>query len=314
MKAILHYSATPGLRTAIDTSAPSWLDVEVIEVDDAETFTHSMATCDVLLHVLEPVTAEMIANAPQLQLIQKIGVGVNTIDLDAAATANIAVANMPGTNSRAVAELTIGLMLATLRSIPRLDTAARAGTAWPPDPQVVDAFGEIGGRTVGLIGFGEIPRRITPVLSAMGANVIYTATSPKQDTATRFVALDELLAQSDIVSLHCPLTDETKNMIDATRIATMKPGAILINTARGALVDEQALADALRSGVLSGAGLDVFAVEPAPPDQDLFKLDNVIITPHIAWLTAETLTRSMTVAFDNCLRLRDGNTLQHQII
>lgn len=314
MKAILHYTATPGLRSAIDAAGPKWLDVAIIEVDDTESFSRELPTCDVLLHVLEPVTSEMIISAPRLRLIQKIGVGVNTIDLDSAAAGGIAVANMPGTNSGAVAELTIGLMLATLRSIPLLDTATRAGVAWPPDAKVVDGFGEIGGRTVGLVGFGEVPRRVAPILSAMGANVLYTATSAKPDSGARFVTLDELLGSSDIVSLHCPLTGETANLIDASRISRMKPGAILINTARGGLVDERALESALRNGNLRGAGLDVFAMEPPPTGLGLLELDNVIATPHIAWLTPETLERSMKVAFDNCLRLRDGKPIRHRII
>lgn len=307
MRAVLQHDASPGLRERIAATAPPWLEVAVVPEADTETFAREMDRAEILLHVLEQVTSEVVAAAPRLRLIQKIGVGVNTIDLDAARGRAVAVCNMPGTNSRAVAEMALALMLAALRRVAWLDSSVRR--ARTVGPETFDRVGEVSGRTVGLVGYGEVARILAPTLAAMGARCLYTATAPKKDAAAVWRALPELLAEADIVSLHLPLTPETRNLIDADAIARMKPGAVLVNTARGALVDEAALADALASGHLTAAGLDVTRTEPAPADSPLLALPNVVVTPHIAWLTPETLDRSLHVAFENCRRLRDGEDL-----
>jgi phosphoglycerate dehydrogenase-like enzyme len=259
--------------------------------------------------VLRPLRAADIAAAPQLKLIQKIGVGVNTIDLETARRQGVAVCNMPGTNSQAVAELTLMLMLAALRRVAYFDPLTRRGEGWCPEPEQFDRVGELAGRRVGLVGFGAIPQRLVPVLRALGADVIHT-TATKRDGA---ISLDELLARSDVVSLHCPATPETIGMISRSAIAAMKPGAVLVNTARGELVDEAALHDALKSGHLGAAGLDVFQREPAGRDNPLFRLPNVVVTPHVGWLTPETLARSLAIAFENCRRVRIGEPLLHRV-
>jgi phosphoglycerate dehydrogenase-like enzyme len=221
---------------------------------------------------------------------------------------------MPGTNSRAVAEMTLLLMLAALRKICWFDARTREGRGWPLPPEIQDGLGEIAGRTVGLVGYGAVPRLLAPVLGAMGAKVLYTAQSAKPDAAAEWRTLDDLLAESDVVSLHVSLTEKTQGLIGAQALARMKPGAILVNTARGALVDERLLADALRSGRLGAAGLDVFAEEPAGRDNPLFSLPNVVLAPHAAWLTMETLERSLAVAIENCRRLRAGTPLRHRVV
>ncbi len=314
MKAVLQYRASPGFRAQIAAKVPDDIDVVVVDEADEERFADEMRDADVLLHVLKQVTAEVIAAAPHLKLIQKIGVGVNTIDLDAARAHGVVVANMPGTNSQAVAELTLALMFATLRRIPLLDAAMRDGKGWSLDAASFDTMGEISGRTVGLVGYGEVPRRIAPVLSALGADVIYAARSEKPDAVGARRELNDLLAESDIVSLHVPLTEDTAGMIDAAAIGRMKRGAVLINTARGGLVDEAALRDALVSGHIAAAGLDTVSQEPAPATNILFGLDNVVVSPHIAWLTPETLSRSMGIAFENCRRVAAGEPLLHQVV
>ncbi len=311
MKAVLQHDASPGFRARIAEAARDWLGIAVVPEADRAAFAREMADADVLLHVLEPVTADVIAAAPALRLVQKIGVGVNTIDLGAAAGRGIAVCNMPGTNSRAVAEMALALMLGALRRIPWLDSRLRrSGTA---DPEVFDQVGEISGRTVGLVGYGKVARLLAPPLAALGARLLYTAAAPKPDAAAEWRELPALLAESDIVSLHLPLAPETRNLIDADAISRMKPGAVLVNTARGGLVDEAALADALAAGRLRAAGLDVTSVEPAPADSPLFGLPNVVLTPHVAWLTPETLDRSLHLAVENCRRLRDGRELLHRV-
>jgi len=314
MKAVLQYRASPGFRRQIDALVPDWLDVAVIDEADKPAFANAMQNAEILLHVLEAVTADVIANAPELRLIQKIGVGVNTIDLDVAGQHDVAVCNMPGTNSRAVAEMTLTLMLSALRRVPYYDARMRAGDGWTADLNSFDGLGEIAGRTVGLVGYGDVARILAPILKAMGARVLYTATSQKADADAEWRNLPALLREADIVSLHLPLTPDTETMIDAAAIATMKPGSVLVNTARGGLVDEAALVQALTSGHLRAAGLDVVTIEPAPAGNPLFALDNVVVMPHIAWVTPETLERSLGIAFENCRRVRDGEDLLHRVV
>ena len=314
MKAVLQYRASPGFRAQLTRAAPEWLEVFVVDEQDKTAFATQMRDAEVLLHVLEPVTAQVMTGAPHLRLIQKIGVGVNTIDLDAARGRGIAVANMPGTNSQAVAEMSLALMLATLRRVTTLDRETRRGGGWTLPLDTFDRVGEIGGRTIGLVGYGEVPRRLAPALHALGAKVLYTARTPKGDAIAQWRSFPDLIAESDVISLHVPLVAETANLINAQTIARMRPGVVLINTARGGLVDEQALLAALRSGRIAAAGLDTVAIEPAGADQPLFALDNVVVTPHVAWLTPQTLARSIGIAIENCARLRRGEALLHQVV
>jgi phosphoglycerate dehydrogenase-like enzyme len=314
VKVVLQYRASEGFHAQIADAFADATPVVVIDETDKAAFAAEMREAVVLLHVLEPVTAAAIAAAPKLRLIQKIGVGVNTIDLEAARANGVAVCNMPGTNSAAVAEMALSLMIGVLRRTVYFDALTRAGEGWRPDLAVLDQVGEIGGRTVGLVGFGGSAQGLVPVLAALGARVVYTARSEKPDAPYAFRSLDALLAESDIVSLHVPSTPETRGLIGAAALARMKPGAILINTARGDLVDETALADALRSGHLRGAGLDVFAREPTAPDNPLFALPQALLAPHVAWLTPETLARSLVVARENCRRIEAGDALLHRVV
>ena len=311
MKAVLQYRASPELRQRIGA-----LDLPTVIVDEADKdmFLREMRDADVLLHVLEPVTAVVIDAALRLKLIQKIGIGVNTIDLGAARRRGVAVCNMPGTNTQAVAEMTLLLMLATLRGLARLDDLTRIGKGWELDPKISDDFGELSGRTVGLVGFGAVGRRLAPMLQAIGAKVVYTSRRPAADSPIAFLPFRELLPVADLLSLHLPLTAETTGMIGAAAFAAMKRGSVLINTARGPLVDETALCAALTSGHLRGAGLDVFSREPVSPDDPLLRLPNVVVTPHLAWLTAETLERSLAVISENCRRLLTGGALLHRVV
>ena len=314
MKIVFHYDAGPELARRLDELRAENLEVEICRVADPERFEACMKDVEVIWHVLEPLTAAVIAAAPRLRLIQKIGVGVNTIDVDAARERGVYVCNMPGTNSRAVAELTLGLMLAALRRIAFFDAATRRGEGWAWTPEVQDDLGELGGRTVGLVGYGAVPRALAPMLRALDASVLYTDLKPIADAVGEFCGLDELLARSDLVSLHVPLTPETEGMVDESAIARMKRGAILFNAARGGLVDEQALTRALREGRLRAAALDTFQEEPLSPTSPLLALDNVVLTPHVAWLTQETLARSLIVAIENCRRLSRGVELLHRVI
>jgi phosphoglycerate dehydrogenase-like enzyme len=307
---VFHHTA--GLDLATRLAAIRGLSVTVCPEDDEALLARLLPDCDVLWHVLRRCTAEMIVAAPRLRLIQKIGVGVNTIDLDAAQARGIAVCNLPGTNARAVAELALGLMLAVLRRLTRFDAGLRGGT-WT-DPWLQDGIGELGGRVVGLVGYGSIPRLLAPVLAALGCELVYAARHTVLDAVGRHVSFEALLVEADIVSLHVPLTDATAHMIDARALGRMKPGAMLINTARGGLVDQSALVAALRSGHLAGAGLDVFETEPIGAGDALFGFPNVVVTPHVGWMTNGTFDRSFALAAENCRRLESGEPLLHRVV
>ena len=309
MKIVYHSAAGPDLAARL-ARLPG-LAVSICAEDDDACLARLLPDCDALWHVLKRCSAETIAAAPRLRLIQKIGVGVNTIDLEAAKARGIPVCNLPGTNARAVAELALALMLAVLRRVPRFDASLRSGV-WT-DPALQDGLGELGGKTVGLFGHGAIPRLLAPVLTALGCDVIYTARHKAADPIGRYVTMHELLEQADIVSLHVPLNTETEGLIDRAALRRMKRGAVLINTARGGLIDQSALVDALRSGHLGGAGLDVFVNEPAGADP-LFALDNVVVTPHVAWITTGTFDRSFALAAENCRRLASNEPLLHRVV
>ncbi|MBM3491974.1 MAG: hydroxyacid dehydrogenase [Alphaproteobacteria bacterium] len=314
MRALFHYAASPGLAdhlAGLDGAAPK---VSICpEADDALLF-RLLPETDVLWHVLKPATAQVLDAAPRLRLVQKWGVGVNTIDLERCKALGIAVCNMPGSNTTAVAEAALALMLAALRRIGPFDRAMRAGRGWAFQPQDFDRVGEVAGRTVGIVGYGAVGQRLAGAVAGLGARVLYTARSRKPGALGEWRDLDALLAQADIVSLHLPLTPETAKLLSAERIGRMKPGAILVNAARGGLVDEPALVAALRSGQLMAAGLDVFAEEPVDPANPLLALDNVVLLPHIAWLTPETLARSLVIALENCRRLAAGEALLHRVV
>jgi len=314
LKIVLHYEVGPEFASRLTQLGDSGLEVVVCPVAERERFAREMTDADVLWHFLEPVTAKVIDASPRLRLIQKIGVGVNTIDLDTARERGIRVCNMPGTNSRAVAEASLALMFAALRRLVSFDAATRRGDGWNWDPALQDQLCELGGRCVGLVGYGSIPQILAPMLAALGAEVIYYARGPKPDAIGEYCALPDLLARADIVSLHVPLDSETQQMIDAKALASMKQGAILVNTARGGLVDEAALIDALQHGPLRAAGLDTFEQEPTPQDNPLLRLENVVVMPHVAWLTTDTLDRSLVVAVENCRRLASGESLIHQVV
>jgi len=232
------------------------------------------------------VTDPLMAHAPRLRIVGRAGVGVDNIDLDAATGRGIVVTNTPGGNAPSVAEHALALMLSLARSIPQLNAAMHAGR-WEKSGA---AGAELRGKTLGLIGLGRVGAEVARRALALEMRVLaydpYLRPELAAEWSVELMPLADVLAQSDFVSLHTGLSPATERMINAQTLAQMKRGARLINTARGELVDEAALADALRSGQLLGAGLDVFAVEP-PKDSPLLSLPNVVATPHVAGSTAE---------------------------
>ena len=310
MRVLAH--SLPGDKvTAYLAAHRDWLDVRFCTEDDDDTFYRELPEAEVLWHVWGPLSAVDIAKGTRLRLIHKLGAGVDSIAVDAATERGIAVANMPGANAPSVAEGTVLLMLAALRRLPELDRATRAGTGWPLDTSLGESVRDIGGTTVGLVGYGNVAKRVERIVTTMGARALHTTTRP--DGTPGWRTLPDLLAESDIVSLHLPLTDATEGLLDGAALATMKTDAVLVNTSRGPIVDERALADALRCGRLAAAGLDVFSVEPVVPDNPLLGLPNVVLTPHVTWFTADTMRRYLDLAVDNCERLRDGRDLANLV-
>jgi phosphoglycerate dehydrogenase-like enzyme len=310
LKVLAHF--VPGEKvTEFLAPEADWLDIRYCPEDDDDTFYRELPEAEVIWHVLRPISGPDLEKAPRLKLVHKMGAGVNTIDVEAATRLGIAVANMPGANAASVAEGTVLLMLAALRRLPELARATREGGGWPSDPTLGETVRDIGGCTVGLVGYGNIAKSVEKIVVAMGAHVLHTST--RDDGHPGWRSLPDLLAASDIVSLHLPLTDATAGMLDRAALTGMKPDAVLVNTSRGAVVDENALVDALRAGPLAAAGLDVFAVEPIPAGNPLLGLDNVVLTPHVTWYTADTMRRYLEHAVDNCLRLRDGRELANKV-
>jgi phosphoglycerate dehydrogenase-like enzyme len=314
LRVLAHF--VPGPKVLDFLAAESdWLDIRWCADDDSAesqaAFDQELPGADVIWHVLRPLSGADLSRGARLRLVQKFGAGVNTIDVDAATERGIAVANMPGANAPSVAEGTVLLMLAALRRLPMLDRATREGRGWPSDPQLGETVRDIGACTVGLVGYGNVARQVAGIVAAMGATVLHTST--RDDGLPGWRPLPALLSDSDIVSLHLPLTENTDRLLDEAALAGMKPGAVLVNTSRGAIVDEDALADALRDGRLAAAGLDVFGAEPVPPDNPLLGLDNVVLTPHVTWYTVDTMRRYLVEAVANCRRLKDGAPLAHVV-
>ncbi|MCJ8139883.1 hydroxyacid dehydrogenase [Falsirhodobacter halotolerans] len=253
------------------------------------------------------VTAAVIEAAPDLRVIAKHGAGVDNIDLAAAAERGIPVLSVPGGNAVSVAEHTMASVLAVTKQLGSLDAGMRAGR-WEK-PGFLGR--EIAGLRMGLVGIGAIARATARMAQGFGLRVsAYDPHAPdsvfEQAGVARVTDLDALLAGSDIVSLHCPLTAETRNLLDARRLAVLPQGAVVVNTARGGLIDEAALLDAVRSGHLSGAALDSFAVEPPPADHAFFGEPRILLSPHVAGVTAEAGARVARAAVEGALDIIQG--------
>ena len=231
--------------------------------------------------------AEVIRAGKRLKIIANYGAGYDSVDIAAAAECGIPVTNIPDTVTDATAELAIGLMLAVSRRIGEMNLRLRREAS-------AGLFGmgrymgsTLQGRTLGIIGYGRIGRRVGQIARVLGMRVVACSRRGVSDEGVENASLEELLSRADVVSLHCPLTEQTRHLLDREAFGKMKPGAMLINTARGGIVDHDALAEALRSGKLAGAGLDVYPQEPSIPEA-LLAMDNVVCTPHVGANTAQT--------------------------
>ncbi|MBK4998235.1 hydroxyacid dehydrogenase [Pseudomonas sp. S31] len=252
------------------------------------------------------LTPTAIAAARQLKVISKHGVGVSNIAVEAATARGIPVYVTPGANAKSVAEMTLGLLLAASRRIGWMDRELRQGR-WS---RAQDGL-ELSGRTLGLVGFGQVARKLWLACQALGMSaVVYDPFLPADADllgAERMSSLHDLLPRSQVLSLHIPLTRQTRNLIGAAELAALPKGAVLVNTARGEVIDEPALIAALRSGQLHAAGLDTMAEEPLAPGNPLLELDNLVLTPHVGGSTPAALAGMAVGAVRNVLGFLDGN-------
>jgi phosphoglycerate dehydrogenase-like enzyme len=299
------------VRDEIRSELSTGFSIDFAETSDRREHLALVADADFILTSI-PVDAEMIRAAPRLKLLHKWGIGVDKFDLDAAHAAGVPVAITFGANAGAVSEHVLMLMLATYRRLSLADRKLREGV-WLR-PQLRAQCYQVSGKTVGLLGFGNVARMVAHRLAGFEVQIIYSDIR-RADMATEKalrvtqVPFEDLIARSDILSVHVPLTPATKGLIGAETIARMKTGAVIINAARGGIVDEAALYDALVSGKLHGAGLDVFATEPADRENPLFRLDQVVVTPHTAGSVIDLVADIARHAFTNMQTVLRGAPL-----
>lgn len=270
------------------------------------------AGADILLTNKTVLDRESISRLPKLRYIGVLATGYNVVDLEAAAQYGVTVTNIPAYSTDSVAQMVFALLLELCFHISMHDKAVHDGEwcrcgdfSFRKAPLI-----ELAGKTMGIVGFGNIGRKVAAIAAAMGMKVIAhsrTEKDPLEIAGFKWAGLTELLTVSDVVSLHCPLTPETKGLINKETIRLMKKSAFLINTSRGSVVVEQDLADAINSGVIAGAGLDVLTNEPPEPSNPLLKADNCVITPHMAWATNEARARLIDIAAGNIEAFIQGN-------
>ncbi len=257
-----------------------------------------------------PLSRQVIETCPSIQFIGILATGYNIVDIAAAKERNIPVCNIPGYSTAAVAQLTLALLLEICHHVAHHSQQVHSGYWSGCDDFCFWDYPliELAGKTMGIVGFGNIGRAVGQLARTLGMKVLATGSRPTEEGRAigNYVDLDTLLRESDVISLHCPLFPENKEMICKESIAKMKDGAILLNTARGALIVEQDVADALNSGKLYAVGLDVAAVEPLPSDSPLLGTKNCLMTPHIAWATKEARQRLMDIAVHNLQAFLDG--------
>ena len=256
------------------------------------------------------VSGDVLRAARSLKLLHKWGVGVDNFDVEAARSLGIKVARTTGSNAVPVAEFTIGLMLATLRFQALGHERLRQGR-WMAFNQLPGETFCLSSKTIGIVGFGAIGQHVARLLRGFDCKILYhkrNRLSPAEEaqTGVAYATMDELLESSDVISLHCPLTPATTGLIDAAALARMKKTAVLINVARGGVVVESDLAEALRRRTIRGAAMDVYSVEPLPGDSELLGLDNIVVTPHLAAATADTFEPTVRRMFANIQRVAEG--------
>jgi len=266
----------------------------------------AVATC-----YLDPVGPAVLDRLPGLRLLASYGVGVNHLDLEACRSRGVVVTNTPGVLANATADLTLALLLAAARRVAEGDRVIRAGGWTENDPSFLLGT-EVTGKTLGIVGFGQIGQQVARRARGFDLRILYAAPRDMGVAGAERVPLDRLLAESDLVALCCPLTPETRGLISRERLLGMRPGAVLVNTSRGPVLDDEAVAEALRSGRLAAAGLDVFPAEPQVPAVYL-GLPNVVLTPHLGSGSRETRAAMAGLVVDEVVRFGRGQPARHRV-
>ena len=284
--------------------------LEVFERTAIQEIQRRAGNAEVVLTNKTPLSAEILAELPHLKLISVLATGVNVVDLEAAGARGITVCNVPGYSTPNVAQAVFALLL-ELTNQTALHAAEVRDGSWSSCPDFCFWRGELvelDGRTLGLVGYGAIGQAVAAVGRALGMDVLAARrkSSVSADGVT-YTDVDTIFRESDVVSLHCPLTSETKELVNATRLSVMKPTAYLINTSRGGVIHEQDLADALNEERIAGAGLDVLSVEPPPVSNPLLTAKNCLITPHIAWASRAARQRLIEATSENVRGFVDGS-------
>lgn len=257
------------------------------------------------------VSGDIIRAFPDsVKMICEAGTGYNNLDLDAIKEKGITLCNIPAYSSKRVAHTVIMLMLNLASSMQKQIRMLCENNHDNFTKHLMVDHIEVNGKTLGIIGYGNIGKEVIKVAKALGMKILVSTRTPREDVdGIHFTSMEEVLKSSDFVSLHCPLNENTRHIINQETIAMMKPSSFIINTARGALIDEQALIDAINKGVIAGAGLDVQEVEPLSEDSPLYTMDNVIITPHIGWRGLETRQRLVSMIAENIKAFSEGNPI-----
>ncbi|WBV45114.1 2-hydroxyacid dehydrogenase [Pseudoroseomonas cervicalis] len=300
---------TPGTAARLRAMLPSGMSLEHATGRDPAHLHALVAEAEVIVSGQIAVDAALLAAAPKVRLLHKWGVGVDNFDLDAARARGITVARTTGSNAVPVAEFTLGLIIALMRNLSWGHHTLREGewrTNQSPKPSLM-----LSGKTVGIVGFGAIGQNLARLLRPFGGPILYSKTrrlpqAEEQALGARHATLEEILEQSDVVSLHCPLTPQTQGMIDRAALQRMKRSAVLVNVARGGVVVEADLVDALQAREILGAAMDVFETEPVPPDNRLLRMDNVVVTPHIAAMAADNFEKTIGQMFGNIASFARG--------
>lgn len=306
---IVFVAGFPGLIETAREMVPPGFELFATQAPGPDSDA-ALAEADYLVGFVDAMVGEeLYRKAPKLRLIQLLSAGYDRADIAAARRAGVPVANNGGANSVAVAEHAVMLMLAVSRQLVRQHAGVAAGR-WRGN--AIPDLHELYGKTLGIVGFGNIGRRTARLAAAFGMAVVYydvarLADDEEDALGVRFRLLDELLGTADVVTLHVPLDDTTRHLIGARELALMQPGAVLVNTSRGSVVDETALCDALSRRAIAGAGLDVFHREPIAADSPLLALDNVTLTPHLAGPTRESHRGRVRNAYDNVQRVARGH-------
>lgn len=286
-------------------------DVTVYDRTPADLVVERAQDAEIIFTNKTPLGEDLLGQLPALKFIGVLATGYNIINTDVAKQKGISVANVPGYGTASVVQLTFALLLELTQHVKHHSDAVREGK-WA---RSVDwcfwdfPLIELAGKTMGIIGFGSIGEKVGDIATAFGMNIIGSKrhqTDQSHRANFRWAEIPELLEQSDVVSIHCPLTPDTQGLINKENLALMKPSAFLLNTSRGPIVMDQDLADALNSGVIAGAGIDVLSKEPPAADNPLFTAKNCLITPHIAWATKEARSRLMDMTVQNLATFLDG--------